>query len=81
MTGVDIWVNVAGADVLTGEAAQWPFERKLAALVELRRGLRLRAARQKHHESREKPNREHGHPTLPTYSAARFCISAAAVLS
>jgi 3-oxoacyl-[acyl-carrier protein] reductase len=30
--GVDIWVNVAGADVLTGEAANWPFERKLERL-------------------------------------------------
>lgn len=30
--GVDIWVNNAGADVLTGEAAQWPFDRKLAQL-------------------------------------------------
>jgi 3-oxoacyl-[acyl-carrier protein] reductase len=29
---VDIWVNVAGADVLTGQAASWPFEQKLAAL-------------------------------------------------
>jgi 3-oxoacyl-[acyl-carrier protein] reductase len=29
---VDIWVNNAGTDVLTGEAAQWPFERKIAAL-------------------------------------------------
>jgi 3-oxoacyl-[acyl-carrier protein] reductase len=29
---VDIWVNVAGADVLTGEAANWPFEQKLDAL-------------------------------------------------
>lgn len=29
---VDIWVNNAGADVLTGEAARWPFERKLDAL-------------------------------------------------
>ena len=29
---VDIWVNCAGADVLTGEAAAWPFERKLNAL-------------------------------------------------
>jgi len=26
---VDIWVNNAGADVLTGDAAQWTFERKL----------------------------------------------------
>jgi 3-oxoacyl-[acyl-carrier protein] reductase len=30
--GIDIWVNAAGADVLTGEAAAWPFERKLARL-------------------------------------------------
>jgi 3-oxoacyl-[acyl-carrier protein] reductase len=30
--GVDIWVNCAGADVLTGEAGRWPFERKLAQL-------------------------------------------------
>jgi 3-oxoacyl-[acyl-carrier protein] reductase len=29
---VDIWVNNAGADVLTGPAAQWPFERKLEEL-------------------------------------------------
>ncbi len=31
--GVDIWVNNAGADTLTGEAARWPFERKLAELL------------------------------------------------
>ena len=31
--GVDIWVNNAGADTLTGEAAKWPFERKLAELL------------------------------------------------
>jgi 3-oxoacyl-[acyl-carrier protein] reductase len=30
--GVDIWVNNAGADVLTGEAASWPFQRKLEEL-------------------------------------------------
>src|SRR5205807_7172981 len=29
---IDIWVQCAGADVLTGEAARWPFERKLAEL-------------------------------------------------
>jgi 3-oxoacyl-[acyl-carrier protein] reductase len=29
---VDLWINNAGADVLTGEAARWPFERKLAQL-------------------------------------------------
>jgi len=30
--GVDIWINNAGADVLTGEAAGWPFEQRLEAL-------------------------------------------------
>lgn len=29
---IDIWVNNAGADVLTGEAAAWTFERKLDVL-------------------------------------------------
>jgi 3-oxoacyl-[acyl-carrier protein] reductase len=33
--GVEVWVNNAGADVLTGEAAGWPAERKLQALLEL----------------------------------------------
>lgn len=32
---VDVWVNNAGADVLTGEAAQWPFDAKLNALWQL----------------------------------------------
>jgi 3-oxoacyl-[acyl-carrier protein] reductase len=30
--GIDIWVNNAGADVLTGEASRWPFDRKLDVL-------------------------------------------------
>jgi 3-oxoacyl-[acyl-carrier protein] reductase len=30
--GVDIWINNAGADTLTGEAAHWSFERKLQEL-------------------------------------------------
>lgn len=29
---VDIWINNAGVDVLTGEVAQWSFDEKLAAL-------------------------------------------------
>jgi 3-oxoacyl-[acyl-carrier protein] reductase len=33
LPGVDILVAVAGADVLTGEPASWPFERKLAELL------------------------------------------------
>jgi 3-oxoacyl-[acyl-carrier protein] reductase len=32
---IDVWVNNAGADVLTGDAASWPDERKLEALLEL----------------------------------------------
>lgn len=32
---VDVWVNNAGADILTGEAAQWSAERKLQALLDL----------------------------------------------
>jgi 3-oxoacyl-[acyl-carrier protein] reductase len=35
LESVDVWVNNAGADVLTGEAARWPAERKLDALLEL----------------------------------------------
>jgi 3-oxoacyl-[acyl-carrier protein] reductase len=31
--GIDAWVNNAGADTLTGEAADWPFERKLQELL------------------------------------------------
>ena len=31
--GIDIWVNNAGADTLTGEALHWPFERKLQELL------------------------------------------------
>lgn len=44
--GVDIWVNNAGADVLTGGAADWSFEEKLAALwhVDVRATLLLSRA-------------------------------------
>jgi 2-amino-4-hydroxy-6-hydroxymethyldihydropteridine diphosphokinase len=31
--GLDIWINNAGADTLTGEAAHWSFERKLQELL------------------------------------------------
>jgi 2-amino-4-hydroxy-6-hydroxymethyldihydropteridine diphosphokinase len=31
--GIDVWVNNAGADTLTGPAAHWPFEQKLHALL------------------------------------------------
>ena len=42
---VDVWVNNAGADVLTGEARSWPSERKLQALVELDLKATIRCSR------------------------------------
>jgi 3-oxoacyl-[acyl-carrier protein] reductase len=33
LDGFDVWVNNAGADVLTGEAADWDWERKLDLLL------------------------------------------------
>jgi 3-oxoacyl-[acyl-carrier protein] reductase len=43
---IDIWVNNAGADVLTGNAAYWSFEEKLASLwnVDMVATLRLSRA-------------------------------------
>ena len=40
---VDVWVNNAGADVLTGAASEWDFEQKLQKLldVDVRAGLLL----------------------------------------
>lgn len=32
---VDIWINNAGVDLLTGEARDWPFEQRLKALLEV----------------------------------------------
>ncbi|MGH2893894.1 MAG: SDR family NAD(P)-dependent oxidoreductase [Solirubrobacteraceae bacterium] len=42
---VDVWVNNAGADVLTGEAARWPAERKLDALLEVDLKSTIRCSR------------------------------------
>jgi 3-oxoacyl-[acyl-carrier protein] reductase len=41
--GLDVLVNNAGADTLTGEAAEWPFEQKLDALlaVDVKATMRL----------------------------------------
>jgi 3-oxoacyl-[acyl-carrier protein] reductase len=50
---IDIWINNAGADVLTGAAANWSFEDKLSALwkVDVVASLRLsRAAGRKMRE-------------------------------
>jgi 3-oxoacyl-[acyl-carrier protein] reductase len=43
--GVDIWVNNAGVDVLTGEAGKWSFERKLAALWQVDVAATMRLSR------------------------------------
>jgi len=42
---IDVWVNNAGADVLTGEAAGWSFEQKLAELLRVDVTATLRLAR------------------------------------
>ena len=42
---VDVWVNNAGADVLTGEAAKWPDERKLEALLAIDLKATIRCSR------------------------------------
>jgi 3-oxoacyl-[acyl-carrier protein] reductase len=42
---VDIWVNNAGADTLTGDAAGWPYERKLEALWRTDVGATMRLTR------------------------------------
>jgi 3-oxoacyl-[acyl-carrier protein] reductase len=42
---IDIWINNAGADVLTGTAANWPFEEKLAALWQVDVVATLRLSR------------------------------------
>ena len=35
LQGVDVWVNNAGADLLTGDAATWEFSQKLQRLYEV----------------------------------------------
>jgi 3-oxoacyl-[acyl-carrier protein] reductase len=44
--GIDIWINNAGADVLTGEPAGWSFERKLDALWRIDVTATMRLTRQ-----------------------------------
>ena len=43
--GVDVWVNNAGADILTGEAARWSLEDKLDALLDLDLRATIRCSR------------------------------------
>lgn len=42
---IDVWVNNAGADVLTGEARDWPAERKLDALIDIDLKATIRCSR------------------------------------
>jgi 3-oxoacyl-[acyl-carrier protein] reductase len=42
---VDVWVNNAGADVLTGEARSWPAERKLEMLIDVDLKATIRCSR------------------------------------
>jgi 3-oxoacyl-[acyl-carrier protein] reductase len=42
---VDVWVNNAGADVLTGEARSWTDERKLDALIDVDLKATIRCSR------------------------------------
>jgi 3-oxoacyl-[acyl-carrier protein] reductase len=42
----DVWINNAGADVLIGKAANWPFEEKLAALWQVDVVATLRLSRE-----------------------------------
>ena len=42
---VDVWVNNAGADVLTGEARSWPDERKLDVLLDVDLKATIRCSR------------------------------------
>ena len=43
---VDLWINNAGADVLTGEPAKWPFEQKLQQLWRVDVVATMRLSRQ-----------------------------------
>jgi 3-oxoacyl-[acyl-carrier protein] reductase len=51
---VDIWMNNAGADVLTGEAAKWSFEEKMAALWKVDVVATLRLSRSVGQRMRER---------------------------
>jgi 3-oxoacyl-[acyl-carrier protein] reductase len=45
LKNVDVWVNNAGADVLTGEASSWSQERKLEALLDVDLKATIRCSR------------------------------------
>jgi NAD(P)-dependent dehydrogenase (short-subunit alcohol dehydrogenase family) len=43
--GIDIWINNAGADLLTGEASEWSFERKWSELLAVDVNATMRLSR------------------------------------
>jgi len=45
LESVDVWVNNAGADVLTGDGRSWSDERKLAALIDVDLKATIRCSR------------------------------------
>ena len=45
LESVDVWVNNAGADVLTGEGRSWSDERKLEALIDVDLKATIRCSR------------------------------------
>jgi 3-oxoacyl-[acyl-carrier protein] reductase len=45
LQNVDVWINNAGADILTGEAAGWPADRKLQALLDVDLKATIRCSR------------------------------------
>ena len=63
---IDIWINNAGTDVLTGEAADWSFEEKLAALWKVDVVATLAAvARRRPANARTRPRRDSEHGLGP----------------
>ena len=59
-SGIDIWVNCAGADVLTGDAADWPFERKLERLWQVDVEATLHLSRAIGSRMKDRPGRPGG---------------------
>jgi 3-oxoacyl-[acyl-carrier protein] reductase len=57
----NIWINNAGVDVLTGAAADWSFEDKLARLWEVDVVATMRLSRFVGDRMRDQPARQRGH--------------------
>ena len=64
-SGVDIWINNAGADVLTGEPAGWSFERKLDALFRVDLAATMALSRDAGADESAGPRHDHQHRLGP----------------